>query len=123
MHLEPAALGDLGDGADFGERVDGAEIARLRDVDRCGLAAMQLAWLYCRQGAGEGVWIYPAVRAGDRRQFQPAAEKPGGIGFRGVDVRRLAAIDEPPGRAPRPPRKGVGGRAGGDRKNAHLRLE
>src|ERR1041385_5606565 len=55
MHFEPAALGDLGDGADLGERVDGAEIARLGDVDRRGLPAMQLAWLYCRQGAGEGV--------------------------------------------------------------------
>src|SRR6185437_17169416 len=101
MHFEPAALGDLGDGADLGERVDGAEIARLGDVYRCGSPAMQLAWLYCCQGAGEGVWIDPAVRAGDRHQFQPAAEKPGGIGFRGVDVRRLAAIDEAPGRARR----------------------
>ena len=84
---------------------------------------MQLAGLYCRQGAGEGVRIDSALRAGDRHQFQPAAEKPGGIGFRGVDVRRLAAIDEAPGRARRRQREGVGGRAGGDRKNAHLRLE
>src|ERR1043166_4484697 len=123
MHLEPALVGDLGDGADLRKRVDGAEIARLRDVDRCGLAAMHLAWLYCRQGTGEGVRIDPAMRAGDRHQFQPTAEKPGGIGFRGVDVRRLAAIDEAPGWTGRRQREGVGGRAGSDRKNAYLRLE
>jgi len=59
-------LGGIGDRADLVERVDGAEIARLGQVDRGGLAAMQLSGLDRGKRPGEGVGIDAAVIAADR---------------------------------------------------------
>ena len=84
---------------------------------------MQLARLDRGERAGERIGIDAAIIARDRRQLQAAAEKPGGVGLRGVDVRRLAAIDDTPGRACRGQGQRVGGGAGGDRKDADRRLE
>ena len=98
VHVQPEAarFRQLGDRADLVERVDRAEIARLGEVDRGGLAAMQLAGLDRRQRLAQRVGADPPVVAGDRHQLEAAAEKPGGIRLRGVDVRQLAAIDEAP---------------------------
>ena len=123
MDLEAAGFRDIGDGADLVERINRAEIARLGQVDRGGLAAMQLPRLDRGEGAGEGVGIDASMIAGDGRQLHAAAEKPGGIGFRCVDVRRLAAINETPGGARRGQGQRIGGGAGGDRKDANLGLE
>jgi hypothetical protein len=101
VHPEPPRLRDAGDRGDLGERVDGAEIAGLRDVDGGRLAAMQLARLDRRQHAGQRLGADAAVLAGDRHELEAAAEKAGRICLRCIDVRRLAAIDEPPAGADR----------------------
>ena len=96
VHPEAARPGDLGDRANVVEPVDRAEIARLGQVDRRRLAAMELARLDAGEGLRQRVGADPPMGPGDRHELQPAAEKPRGVGLRGVDVRRLAAIDEAP---------------------------
>src|SRR5713101_9128645 len=89
MQFEPARLGDLGNRADFGERIYGAEIARLGEADRCRLAAMQRSRREPRERVAQRLDADPCMTAGDRNELQPAAEKPGGVCLRGIDVCRL----------------------------------
>src|SRR5437899_1835598 len=81
-----APLGDLGDPADLVDRVDGAEIARLGEADRRRLAAMDLARLDPGEHLAQRLGGDPAVAAGHRHELEPAAEKPGGVRLRGVDM-------------------------------------
>src|SRR5271167_39835 len=101
MELEAARSSHLDDGADLIERVDPAEIGRLGQIDCTGLAAMNLPRRDPGQCLGEAVGADPAVLAADRSELDAAAEEAGGIGLGGIDVRHLAAIDDPPGRPER----------------------
>ena len=119
--LRPRALATSATARDLVERIDRAKIARLGQVDRGRLAAMQLARRDRRRGFRRAAGVDPAILAGDRRKLEPAAEKPGGIGLGRVDVRLLAAIDDAPGRADRRQAQRVGGGSGRHRKHPHLR--
>jgi hypothetical protein len=62
------------------------------------LTAMRLPRLERGEGARQLIGVDPTVAAGDRHELETAAEKPGGIGLGGIDVRQRATEDETPGR-------------------------
>ncbi len=110
-------------GLNFSERIDGPEIAGLGHVDRRRLTAVQLPGRDRCHGFRQPRGIDPAMCPRDRRELETAAEKPGGVRLRGVDVRRFAAIDDAPGRADRRQAQRVGGSSGRHRKDPDRRLE
>ena len=69
MDLEAAPLGHLGDRTDLVERVDSAEIRRLRQIDRARLSAVNLPWRNPGQRFSEAVGIDSAIVAADRSQL------------------------------------------------------
>jgi hypothetical protein len=125
VHMQPQAVPfrRLGDRPDLVLGIDRAQIGCLGQIDRRRLAAMELPGQDLGQFLRKPVGRDFAVLAGKRNQLQTAAEKAGGICFRSVDVRQLAAIDEPPGRAERGQREGIGRGSGGDREDPHRSLE
>ena len=123
VHLQPVRPGGLGDGADVVERVDRAEIAGLRDIDPGRLAAMQRGRVERGERLAQRRRVDPAVCAGDRHQFQPAARNPAAFASEVLMCANFAAIDVAPARPDRGQRQRVGGGAGGDREDAHRRLE
>ncbi len=94
--LRPRALAISATARISASDIDRAEIARLGQVDRRGLAAVKLARRDPGQDFGEALGADPAVFAGDRGELEAAAEKACGIGLGCVDVRRFAAIDDAP---------------------------
>ena len=92
-------VGHCADRSELVDLVNCTHVGGLHQVHGAGLVLVCQAYSRAKDCVLQGLGVNFPVWSIDRHKFGAAAEKTGGVAFRGVDVRQCTAIDSAKGRA------------------------